>query len=101
MKYKKSRDKNMDKDIQKVNKYYEEKEKRVKQIIKEQKKINLERGIVIFLTTIGLFGLMFLALFLISLIPISHIVRLAIYLFVILPIFGYLILLVNKYIKFN
>lgn len=87
--------------IQKVNKLYEEKEKRMKQIIKEQKKINLERGIVIFLTIIGLFGLMLLALFLISLVPMPHIVRLAIYLFVILPIFGYFILLVNKYTKFN
>jgi len=65
--------------IQKVNKFYEDKEKQVKQIIKKQKRINLERGIVIFLTTIGLFGLMFLALFLISLVPIPHIVRLAIY----------------------
>ena len=86
--------------IRRVDNVYRETLKKAKQIKKARKKIDIVEGIVIALAFIGLFGLMGLALYIVFLfLPIPRLISVVIYFLVILPIVGYLMILISRYIK--
>ena len=88
---------------EKVKQMYEERRKEIKQLMKQQRKTKREKAMVAFMAVLGMMGLMGLAMYLLIRIPLpkNPFVRLipwAIYIFVILPIFGWLIILINNHI---
>jgi uncharacterized BrkB/YihY/UPF0761 family membrane protein len=90
-------------DAAKVEQMYEEKEKDVTETKKQQKKTKREKGIVAIMAVLGMMGLMGFALYLLLLIPLpenafAKLIPWAIYIFVILPLFGWLIILIGKHI---
>jgi len=89
--------------VKKVERMYEEKEKRVNQIIKQKRKIKREKAIVGSMAATTAMGLMGLAMYLLMRIPLpenpfARLIPWAIYIVVILPIFGWLIILISKHI---
>jgi len=87
----------------KVEQIYQEREKELRQLKKLEKKTKREKAIVAIMAVLGMMGLMGLAMYLIILIPLpenpfAKLIPWAIYIFVIIPIFGWVMILISKHI---
>lgn len=90
--------------VEKVEKMYEEQKKEINQLKKQQRKAKREKDIVMFMAALGLMGLFCLALCPLYFIHVPkdsflQLVPWAIYMFILLPIFGWLLILIDKYFE--
>lgn len=87
----------------KAEQMFEEQEKKIKKFKSQERKIKREKAIVGSFAIITAMGLIGLAMYLLIRMPLpktpfARLIPWAIYIFVILPIFGWLIILINKHI---
>ena len=90
-------------DAAKVERFFIEQDKKTRRILKEKRKINREKAVVTFMAVLGLFvlfgfGMYFLYKFPVSQNPFLNLVPKAIYLFIMLPIFGWIAVLISRHI---
>jgi ABC-type multidrug transport system fused ATPase/permease subunit len=87
-----------------VERMYEQREKEINQLKKQQRKQRRKEYMVMSIPVLGWMGLFFLAIYLVFSIPFPGgpffiLIRSAIYFFMIIPIFGWLLILINKYFE--
>ena len=86
-------------EVAKVEKMYDAQQKKAETIKKQQRKIAREKGVVASMAAIGVLFLSGLILYyVVHPIPMPHALRIAIYLFVIIPSMGWVIILINKHL---
>ena len=90
--------------VERVERMYEQQEKEIKQLKNQQRKERRKEYLVMSMPVLGWMGLFFLAIYLVFSIPFPSgpffiLIRSAIYFFIIIPIFGWLLILINKYFE--